>query len=157
MKILVAYYSKGGNTRRVAEEISKELCCDIDEIRDRKNRTGIWGNFIALRDAFRKFMTDIEFKIDPVDYDLVIVGTPIWSFNVSPAVRTYFTKNIENFSNVAFFSTSGGLGVGRTFRQMGNLSKPPVACLGLHRFGIGGRMNVGKETKKIKEFCRMFR
>jgi flavodoxin len=157
MKTLVAYYSRTGNTRRLAEEIAKELCCDIDEIRDNEYRSGVIGWFSASRDAFRKFPADIEFKIDPSEYDLVIVGTPIWSFGITPAVRTYFTRNIEKFNNVAFFLTSGGLGIQGAFKDMEALSKNPVATFELHSIGIGKSIDVEKNTDKIKEFCDLLR
>jgi len=157
MKTLVVYYSKTGNTRRLAEEIAKELCCDIDEIQDKEYRSGVIGWFSGSRDAFRKFLTDIEFKIDPGEYDLVIIGTPIWAFGVTPAIRTYFTRNIEKLNNVAFFLTCGGMGIEGALKDMENLSKPPVATLELHDRGIRANIDIERNIDKIKEFCNMLR
>jgi len=157
MKTLVAYYSKTGNTRRLAEAIAKELCCDIDEIHDKRYRSGLIGWFSGNRDAFRKFPTDIEFKIDPAEYDLVIIGTPIWAFCITPAIRTYFTRNIEKLNNVAFFLSSRGLGIKRAFKDMEALSKTPVATFELHSSGIGKDINVEKNIDQIKEFCDLLR
>ncbi len=39
-KILVAYYSKTGNTKRAAEDIAKSLGADLEEIKDKRNRKG---------------------------------------------------------------------------------------------------------------------
>ncbi|MFZ2455719.1 MAG: flavodoxin [Candidatus Altiarchaeia archaeon] len=153
MKTLVVYYSKTGNTRRLAEEIARELCCDIDEIRDKKERSGVTGWFSGSRDAFRKFLTDIEFARDPSEYDLVIVGSPIWSFGIAPAVRTYFTRNIEKFNNVAFFLSGTGLGIKGAFKNMEALSKAPVASFEFHSSGIETRI----DTDRINEFCDLLR
>jgi flavodoxin len=157
MKTLVVYYSKTGNTRRLAEEIAKQLCCDIEEIHDKKSRSGAAGWFSGSRDAFRKFLTDIEYTLDSSEYDLVIIGTPVWSFGITPAVRSYFTRNIEKLNNVAFFLTSGGLGIKGAFKDMEALSKTPVASFELHGRGIGTSIDVEKDIDKIKEFCDLLR
>lgn len=47
-------------------------------------------------------------KTDPSNYDLLIIGTPIWSSNLSAPVRTYITQNRGKFHNLAFFITAGG-------------------------------------------------
>ena len=65
MKILVAFYSKTGKTKKVALGIAKQLKADIDEIADLKNRRGIIGWIIAGRDAFRGLLTEIKFKKNP--------------------------------------------------------------------------------------------
>ncbi len=93
MKILVVYYSRTGNTAKIAKEIAGQLKCDIEEVHDTKNRKGILAWFIAGRDGMSKRTTIIEkTKYDPSAYDLVIVGTPIW-VNTTPAIRTYLMQN----------------------------------------------------------------
>lgn len=157
MKTLVAYYSKTGNTRRLAEEIAKQLECDIDEIRDKRDWSGLSGWFSSRRSAYRKFMTEIEFKTDPAEYDLVVIGSPIWSNNVSPAVRTYFTRNITKFNNVAFFLTGKGMGIRKTFNNMEMLSKKPLATFEIHGPRIMSRIDKKKNIWRIQEFCEQLR
>ena len=43
MKVLVVYYSRTGNTKFVAEAIAQSLEADIEEIKDKKNRMGVFG------------------------------------------------------------------------------------------------------------------
>ena len=43
MKILVAYYSRSGNTKRFAEMLRIDLDADIEEIRDNQSHTGAGG------------------------------------------------------------------------------------------------------------------
>lgn len=108
MKILVTYYSKTGNTERVANELARRLSSDIEKIIDKKKRSGILGYLFGGRDAMRKILTEIETpKNDPSQYDLVIVGMPVWGWNLVPAIRTYLTHNKEKIKNYAFFVTSG--------------------------------------------------
>ena len=108
-KILVVYYSKSGNTERVAKEIAAGLSADVEKIIDKKSRKGLFGFILGGRDAMKKTTTDIEpGKSDPANYDLVIVGTPVWASSMTPAARTYIGKSKGKIKNFAFFETSGG-------------------------------------------------
>ena len=108
MKILVAYYSRNGHTKKVAEIIADTLNADIDEIKDKKSRKGIIGFLIAGYDAARGKATDINFPKNPADYDVVILGGPVWNGRVTPAVRTYLLKNRNDIKKSAFFATCLG-------------------------------------------------
>ena len=110
MKILVAYYSKTGITKKLAEILSKKLNADIEELEDKKKRSGILGWIIGGRDGMKKTPTEIgKLKKDPGKYDLVLVGGPLWGFNsVAPAARTFVVQNVDVIKKVAFFMTRGG-------------------------------------------------
>ena len=108
MKTLVTFYSRTGNTKKMGQLIAAKLHADIDEIVDQKNRSGIIGWVLAGRDASKQSLTKITFTCDPSKYDLVVIGTPIWAWNATPAVRTYLTQNLNKIKKVAFFTTSGG-------------------------------------------------
>jgi flavodoxin len=147
MKILTAYYTRTGNTRKIAEIISETLYSDIDEIIDLKNRKGKLIGFInAGRDAFTKKLTQIKHLKNPEDYNLLIIGTPVWAGTMTPAVRTYLTKNKIN--KIAFFCTCGS-SQGKCFSEMQELTKKPLAVLEVKQKNI-----FSKETSdKIKSFC----
>lgn len=130
MKTLVVYYSRTGNTRKVAESISKMLKCDIEEIVDMKNRKGILGFLGAGRDTVFNKLTRINVKKDPSEYDMVIIGTPIWVGNMTVAIRTYLNLYKGKFKHVAFFCTMGGSGDKRAFKNMEELiEKKPESTL----------------------------
>ena len=75
MKTLVVYYSRSGNTKKIAEEISSKLKCEIEEIVDSKNRKGMLGWIISAIDAHSKLTTIGEIIKDPTKYDLIVIGT----------------------------------------------------------------------------------
>jgi flavodoxin len=107
-KILVAYYSKTGNTERVAKEIAARLGADIEKITDLKKRSGILGYIFGARDAMKKRPTEIgELQKNPAEYNLIIMGSPIWGWNATPAITTYINKTRDRIKNTAFFITSG--------------------------------------------------
>jgi flavodoxin len=106
MKILVVFYSRSGHTKKVAENLAKGLKADIDEIVDLKDRSGIKGWLLAGGDGMKGALTEIKTSKNPKNYDLVIIGTPIWAWNSAPATRTYVTKFKKEIKNLALFSTA---------------------------------------------------
>jgi len=121
-KILLVYYSRTGNTRVVAEAISKKLGCDLEEITEPKNRNGLMGYMSAGSDAQKAIITAINpTKQNVEDYDLVIVGTPIWAWNISAPIRSYLAANKDKFPKLAFYITLDGRS-GETLRNMENVA-----------------------------------
>lgn len=119
-KVLVAYYSRSGITKRVAEYLSRSFGFDLDEISS-GSRKGLFGYVKSGYESASNKKPRIFFNKNPDDYDLVIVGTPVWAGTVSSPVRSYldFCKNVD----VAAFSTLGGNNSGKTFKEI-SLSVP---------------------------------
>ncbi len=132
-KVLVVYYSRTGTTRKVAEAIAELLGCELEEIIDTVDRSGAWGYLASGRDALKKRAAEIKApQRDPGDYDLVVLGTPVWAWTMSSPMRGYLSQYAGRLPEVAFFCTTGGTGVKRTFRHMeAACGKPPRAVLGL--------------------------
>ncbi len=150
MKTLVVYYSRTGNTRKVASAIADKLGADHEEIVDRKKRSGPMGWVKAGRDAGLKKLTKInEPEKDPTKYDLVVIGTPIWNGNISSPIRTYIDQNKLKFEHVAFFCTCAGRGEGKVFSDMAHLSeiKPMSLCHVLENEAKAGNFNT-----QVQEF-----
>jgi hypothetical protein len=130
---LVVCYSRTGTTRKLAEAIAKTLDADLGQIGDRKSRRGPVGFVTGGKDAFLKRLTEIdEPEQSPADYERVLIGTPVWASTMAPAIRTWLTRHRDELSEVAFFLTTGGSGIDRTFTAMAELAgRSPVATLGL--------------------------
>lgn len=108
MKILIAYYSKTGHTKKVALDLAEKIGADTEEVIDKKNRFGFFNWFLSGRDGMRKKGTEItEMTRNPAEYDLIIFGSPVWGWNMVPAARTYLEKNKAKIKKYAFFVTSG--------------------------------------------------
>lgn len=133
MKTLVVFYSRTGTTKKVALEIANKLGAEIEEIKDTVNRSGVKGYLVSGRDAMKKRLTTLELTTkNPADFDLVIIGTPIWGWNMSVPVRTYITEKKGDFKKVAFFCTMGGTGDDKAFAEMEQIiGQKPVATLAL--------------------------
>jgi flavodoxin len=111
MKSLVVYYSRTGNAKFMAEKIAEELGADIEAVIDEKNRRGMIGWLIAGYDATRGKETKIaETKKLPGDFDLIIIGTPVWNARPSPAIRTYLRHRDLSGKKTAIFLACEGRG-----------------------------------------------
>ena len=150
MKTLVVFYSRTGTTRLVAQKIAEMVKGDIEEIRDTKNRAGIIGFLRSGYESARRKLTVIaETKYDPVQYDLVVIGTPVWAGNISPPTRTYMAKNKEKIKKVAFFCTLSMKDAPNIFKEMTEAcQKEPVATAMFRRKDV-----ISNEyANKLKEF-----
>ena len=122
-RILVVYYSRSGTTRKLAKVLAKELSGDIEEIVDPAPRQGFLGYWRSLLQARRGIPAGIlQAKLVPSSYDLVVVGTPVWAWSVSPPVRAYLMAHKDTFPALAFFCTMGGSGGERALQQMQQLA-----------------------------------
>lgn len=129
MKPLVVYYTRTKTTKQVGERIADKLKCDFEEIIDLKDRSGAKGWLSAGKDALLKSITRISgVSKDLSEYDIIIIGTPVWAGNMAPAIRTYIKKNKHKLKRVAFFCTLHANNPSKTFNDMEeSCGKPPVA------------------------------
>ncbi|MGI9405380.1 MAG: flavodoxin family protein, partial [Hyphomicrobiaceae bacterium] len=131
MKTLVVYYSLTGHTKSIADGVAAHCNADIEQIRDVKERKGAWAMLSTGGEAFLRRPAAIQpAVVDPGQYDLTVLGTPVWAWTMSSPMRTYIKQHASRFNQVAYFCTEGGTGGERTFRHMSDLiGKQPVATL----------------------------
>jgi flavodoxin len=154
-RTLVVHYSRTGRTRRVAELLAGDLGADLEEIADRGDRLGTVGYLRCALEGILGASTPIEpSRRLPADYDLVVVGTPVWYASVSSPVRTYLGLNRHRLPRIAFFLTHGGFGGQRVLGQMRALAgREPIGELVLREREIES----GAYRKKIADFERRLR
>jgi flavodoxin len=130
-KTLVVFYSRTGTTRRLAESLARELQADVEEITERGTRWGWSGYLRSSLEALLNRAPRIDRSgHDPAGYDLVVIGTPVWSHAISAPVRAFLREHGHRMSRTAFFCTCTGNGSAHALRQMRELvGKPPVAEL----------------------------
>jgi len=153
LKTLAVYYSRTGNARFVAETIAAEVGADVEEVIDLKKRSGILGYLSGGRDARQGKETEIAPTTkSPVNYDLIIVGTPIWAGRPTPAITTYLKKNDLAGKKVAIFFAQGGKkpqGIDQIKALM-----PNSECIG--EFSIVKVLSNKEESEKqITDWCRI--
>jgi flavodoxin len=152
MKSLIVYYTRTGKTKFVAEVIAAQLGADLEEVVDLRKRGGAIGWINGGKDASRKSLTEIApAKKAPADYDLVVIGTPIWAWAPTPAIRTYISKNSLAGKKVALFYTfdSDPKQASQKIREI----LPNVEIVG--ELSLKSPLKDKDETeKKIAEWCQ---
>jgi flavodoxin len=154
MKSIVIFYSMRGTTKKVAERIADVLRCDLEEIREPGARKGPFGFLKSGREAIRKLLPPIcEPEKNPEDYDLVVLGTPVWAGTMASPMRSFLEKYGRRIKRAAFFCTAGG-SAGKTFREMETVSgHKGIAELALVAAGAKYRNVLGGEwMNKIEDF-----
>jgi len=120
-KTLVAYFSAGGTTARVANELAQAAGADLYEIKpavpytkddlnwmDKKSRSSVEMSDKSGRPAIAD--TDAEIS----QYDTVFLGFPIWWY-IAPTIVNSFLESYDfSGKRIILFATSGGSGFGKT-------------------------------------------
>jgi flavodoxin len=148
MKTLTVYYSRSGNTRKLAEAISKAVGGDLEEITEPRERGGLIGWLRSGREATGEMTASINpVKNDTASYDLLIVGTPIWGGKLSSPVRAYLTKIAGKAKRVAYFVTMMGNDDSATYAAMEKIAGHPKATLSISQTELNGSAYLDKVNK----------
>jgi flavodoxin len=154
-RILVVFYSRTGTTETAAHAIAAALGADAERIRDTRSRAGLLGYFRSAFEAARGRDGEIApMDRDPATYDLVVVGSPVWSGSLSSPVRTYLQQHRGRLRAVAFFCTEGARGAQPAFRQMAQVSdRAPIGVLEL----TGHQVRIGTHIGPLERFVERIR
>jgi flavodoxin len=138
-RVLVVYYSRSGHTEFVARQIAARCHADLERITDRSPREGVTGYLRSSLEAILGLRPAIERGRRRVgDYDLVIVGTPVWFWGVASPVRTWVEQHRNALDNVALFCTFGGSGHARALDDLERLCRhTALARLALSERAVG--------------------
>ncbi len=118
-KAIVIYYTRTGNTEAAAEAVRDEFDCDLQEIKDLKDRLGITGFIGGMIDVKRNKVAEIKPEaLDLSSYELIYVCSPTWGMRLAPAVTTFM--NLADFKNKKVFMivTATGKMVDKTFKTV---------------------------------------
>ena len=123
MKTLVVYFSAEGHTKKVAEEIAKNLNADIYEIEPEKPYTKEdldWTNpdSRASRENENLELRNIELKNLEIPnwsvYERILIGYPIW-WGIAAWPTNSFVKSKDWSGKIVFpFCTSHSSGLGNS-------------------------------------------
>lgn len=110
-KILVAYFSWGGNTRKVAQNIHTMVGGDVVEIRPAKAYPEGYKDTVKVgkQELDSGVLPEITFaKLEMKDYDTILLGYPIWYYR-EPLVIEKFLRSVDTDGKIIIpFATSGG-------------------------------------------------
>lgn len=148
MKTLIVYYSRHGHTEKIARKLASSLKADIELIVDNKDRNKIASWFKDYNNEELKTPTTIALpKKDPAQYDLVIIGTPIWD-GIVPPVKAYLNMFKNKFKKVAFFATFGASCENAFYFMQEACGKVPIVTLELQ----DRQIDMNEDGGRVKEF-----
>ena len=156
MKSIVVYYSLEENTRWAAEKIAEAIGADllrIEPVKPYLNKGAakfIKGGRSAMMGEKPK-LKSYEFNSD--DYELIILGTPVWAGKPAPPINTFVSENIlKNKKLALLFCSTGGderKACMNLKKKVGITKDIPVASL-IDPYKKQDFAN----TEKLKEFCQ---
>jgi flavodoxin len=150
-KVLVAYYSRSGYTSAVAKRVARECNAELLSIKDARGRRGLRGYLRSSLEAALHMKASIRSTVLRGNYDLVVIGTPVWFWNISSPVRAFIALHRPEFKRLAFFCTYGGSGAAKVLGDMEALCGiHPVATLALRDEEIAR----GLDGDKLADFTK---
>lgn len=124
-KVLVAYFSASGVTKKVAEEIASAVNGDLFEIEPEIPYTGADLNWMDKKSRSSIEMSDKDFRpamvkkeLNPSEYESIILGFPIWWYVAPTIINTFLESYDFSGKKITLFATSGGSGFGNTVREL---------------------------------------
>jgi flavodoxin len=105
------FYSFDRNCAFVAEQIKTQLNADLIQIqmKDDKRRRGFAKFFWGGGMVFMKKKPPLKpYTFDPVAYDLIILGAPVWAGSPAPPLKTLLSPTAITGKKIALFVCHGG-------------------------------------------------
>jgi len=138
-KVLVVFYSRTGHTEQTALELADLCGADTERLHNHTDRSGWLGYLRCAFEAIVGRRPHIRScRHHPQDYDLVIIGTPVWFWNLASPVRSYLHRYRGRLRRVAVFCTCGGSGGEKVLDDIEFLlGRPALARMVLKEHKIG--------------------
>lgn len=112
MKCLIVFYSLSGNTKFIAESMAAAVGADLLELKILKpiEGGGFMKYFLGGRQAIKKEKPELlPLGKNIADYDMLIIGTPVWAFTFTPAIRSFLTNEKITSKKIALFCCCDGM------------------------------------------------
>lgn len=125
MRTLVAYFSASGITEGVAQEIARVAHADLLATVPQTPYTAVDLDWNNPKSRSTVEMKDLSFRppiketpLQPVAYDVVLLGFPIWWSTASTIIHTFLeTYNMAD-KVIIPFATSGGTTIEKTLTDL---------------------------------------
>ena len=155
MRTLVVFYSLTGTTKRVAHDLAAALGADLEEIQCPAHHPGFLGFWRAGYASWKNRIAEISpARFKPSDYDLVLVGGPVWAWNACTPVRAYLAREAAHLPALGLFATAGGAGFEQAFATMERIAgRKPVVTLALQ----ASDFKQGRDQDKVAAFMATLR
>ncbi len=104
-KTLVIYFSRSGNTERMAKEIATYKQATLVHLDATDYRPGLSGLVNAVKDSRSKHAAITPENLDLSPYQTIFIGSPIWWYSPAPPVWQFVHNHDFADKNVVLFTT----------------------------------------------------
>lgn len=117
VKDLVVYFSRSGNTRVIAGQISRARAARLVEITPATPYPEDYEATVAqaARERESGYLPPLTGRVGNIaDYDRIWLGFPIWGGSAPPVIRAFLSGHDLTGKTVIPFITHGGYGIGNS-------------------------------------------
>lgn len=152
MNPIIIYYSRSGNTEKIALKAKEDLNCDCIKIEPKD----AYGNYISscIRTTKEKkapiapeFVTPIP---DLKKYDVILLGYPIWAQDLPRFVSDFISKCDIKGKIIIPFATYGMSDINWTMKHLKELCKEATIKYPFDS-GVFKKGNYSSWIKQVKE------
>lgn len=140
-KILIAFFSWGGNTRGIANEIQSQTGADIFEIELVNPYSDDYNTVLdeAQRDQNVQARPEIKNKVENfAQYDTIILGYPNWWASIPMPIASFLEEYDFSGKTIIPFCSHGGGRFGQSLTAIAKLAPDSVMGEGLSVHYSGG-------------------
>ena len=138
--ILVVYFSRTGNTRKIANLIHQEVGGTIHEIRPKVPYPNSYDAVVdqAQKEIQAGYKPALQSTLDHIEsYDTIFVGSPNWWSTIAPPVATFLSEYDLSGKTIVPFCTHGGGGLGRIGQDIAKLCPQSTILSSFEIYGSG--------------------
>ena len=155
-KVLVAFFSASGVTKKLAANLAEAIGADLFEIVPEKPYSKLdlmWMNpksrsSVEMKD--RSCRPAIASRVDDMaQYDVVFVGFPVWWYREPSIIDTFAESYDFAGKTIVPFATSGSSGIGDSGSNIGELAKGA-------RVEAGQRFKAKASAEELKAWAEQY-
>lgn len=152
-KKLVAYFSAGGITKKIAVKLAEAADADLFEIRP---ETPYTEADLDWRDKTSRSTLEMQDKTSrpavikdpliPSEYDIIFLGCPVWWYTAPRIINSFLEAYDFSGRKIVLFATSGGSPIGNAAEDL-KVSAPEA------EIAEGALLNGNPSSEALKKFA----
>lgn len=138
--ILIVYFSRSGNTRKIAQLIQQEVGGTLHEIQVEAPYPAAYNAVVeqAKKEIRAGYKPALRSTPDHIEaYDTIFVGSPNWWSTIAPPVAAFLAAHDLSGKTIAPFCTHGGGGLDSVAQDMAKLCPQSTILSSFEVYGSG--------------------
>ena len=153
-KVLIAYFSWGGNTRGVAREIETQTGADVFEIAPLDPYSSDYNTVLmeAQEDQHNQARPELSGHVENMEaYDIILLGYPNWWASIPMPIASFLEEYDFSGKTIIPFCSHGGGRFGQSLTAIAKLAPDAVMGEGLSVHYSGGASRPDDVAAWLKE------